>query len=126
MSLRQQVLQAELERIEAEAKTKSFLVMSKADDLAAAHAFCARLNAEVGRPWQHCHPVVVYRPALDSCEVMVFPPDHGEFAERCRELGVSLRETTSRCGPTVLRRAAVDELPGVLFLLEGFLEEEAA
>ena len=43
-SLRHQLLQAELTRIEQEAEAKSYAIMNKADALATAHTFCASIN----------------------------------------------------------------------------------
>jgi hypothetical protein len=118
-SLRQQVLQAELDRIEAEAQAKSRLIMDQADTLAAAHAFCDRLN-ELEPLWD-CRPGVVY--LRHSCEIVLFPPDEPTFLRHCRDFGISLHENE----PDWYRRMSTDALPGVQILFgDGKEEKEAA
>jgi hypothetical protein len=113
-SLRQELLQAELDKIEAEAQTKSRLIMAKADTLAAAHAFCARFNEGVESHWR-CRPTVVYQTPYDTCEIIVFPPNSRVFLRRCRDLGFVLCEAGPKDGP--YRPMSIDALPGVQFLL---------
>ena len=85
-SLRQQALQAELKRLEEEAEAKSYAIMNKADALAAAHAFCARINAHVNQPGLFA-PYVVYYSA--GCDVYVYPGrDSPLFLDACTALGV--------------------------------------
>ena len=85
-SLRQQALQAELKRLEEEAEAKSYAIMNKADTLAAAHAFCARINAHIKQPGLFA-PYVVYYSA--GCDVYIYPGrDSPLFLDACTALGV--------------------------------------
>jgi hypothetical protein len=121
-SLRQQVLQEELDRIEAEARINSRLIIDPADTLAAAHAFSARINEGLEPDWR-CRPAVVYQPSQLRCEIIVFPPDTRMFARRCHELGFSLCDE-GLDGSMV--RMSIDVLPGVQFLWNPDREEMAA
>lgn len=82
-SLRQDVLQAELKRIEEEAEAKSYSIMNKADQLALAHVLCQTIN----RQDDHIQffPSVVYHGVL-GCEILIFTQEAGDhFLNRCKE-----------------------------------------
>jgi hypothetical protein len=114
-SLRQQVLQEELDRIEAEAANRSRLIMGSADTLAAAREFCDRINEGLPlSPNRRCHAIVIYHSA--SCEILLclHPDGERDFVRRCHELGVSLSviyRVDMGC------RMSIDSLPGVTFFL---------
>ena len=113
-SLRQRVLQAELERIEAEAANDSRLILEQADTLAAAHHFCGRINEGLS-PDRHCRPIVIYH--ADHCEIVLHPRSEADFVQRCRKLGAGLRFQTPAWEQDVKRRTSIDVLPGVFVYL---------
>jgi hypothetical protein len=124
-SLRQRVLQAELDHIEAEAQSKSRQIMAKADTLAAAHEFCDRINEYIDpRLRWRCRPDVVYQPFRDDCEIIVFPQDKRRFVECCNKIGVSLRHEKPE--GSKYNRTSIDSLPDVHFILSDDQEETAA
>jgi len=88
-SLRQQVLQAELKRIEDEAEGRSFAIMNKADALLAGHELCQRINA-VEPLIDEFEPQVCYYGGR-SCEVLIYTRTDGDvFVRRCLGLGFVL------------------------------------
>lgn len=85
--LRKQVLQAELDRIEAEAEANSYAIMNKADALAASHVLCQKIND--GKQTEF-HPTVIYYPTGLGCQVIIYTHDLGDvFLRRAKEIGLT-------------------------------------
>lgn len=68
---RQTVLQAELDRIQAEAEARSYAVMNRADALAAAHKLCALLNDTPTEPRHNFEPWVCYLAGNKICDINI-------------------------------------------------------
>jgi len=110
-SLRHQVLQAELTRIEQEAEAKSYAIMNKADALATAHAFCQLINKGVPE-FEHFQPAVLYLYPTHGCDVVIYTHDNGDvLLRRARELGATWEDTGPAWDGT--RRVRFDGVPGV-------------
>lgn len=88
-SIRQQLLQAELKRIENEAEAKSFAAMNQADALLAGHQLCQRINA-IEPQIDEFEAVVTYY-STNTAEVSIFPHGNSDlFVRRCQDLGLTL------------------------------------
>lgn len=112
--LRKQVLQAELDRIEAEAEASSYAIMNKADALAAAHVLCQKVNEGQGTDFR---PTVIYYPPRLGCQIIIYTHDLGDvFLRRTTELGLTLGEIVDRqkfLSDDVFSLASINEFPGV-------------
>lgn len=109
-SLRHQVLQAELKRIEDEAEAKSYAVMNKADTLATAHAFCQQINKDLPE-FEHFHVSVLYSTS-PGCEIVIYTHDMGDvFLRRAKELNTSWEDVG--LAHDDVRRVRFDGAPGV-------------
>lgn len=91
-SLRHQLLQAELTRIEQEAEAKSYAIMNKIDTLVAAALLCAKVNEDQNYATPF-YPVVTHHHDT-SCEVQIFTfGKGGVLLSRLNELGLQWNET---------------------------------
>lgn len=86
-SLRHQLLQAELTRIEQEAEAKSVAIMNKIDTLVAATLFCAKINDGITCGVRF-DPIISY--SYDATvEITLHTSRDGDvFMARVRELGL--------------------------------------
>lgn len=123
-SLRHQVLQAELKRIEEEAEAKSYAIMNKADQLTAAYALCARINEGL-EPHQRFHPSVMY--CLDTtCRVFIYTTICSAiFMRRCAELGIQIEPTGEKPAHNDPQYATVAGVPGVTVSLRDYFFADA-
>jgi hypothetical protein len=87
-SIRKIALQAELDRIQAEAEANSYAVMNKADQLAAAAMLCARVNEGLAGQGIDFEPTPVY--FSGGCNILIYTQDHGrEFIQGVHALELS-------------------------------------
>lgn len=83
-------LQIELDRIEAEARSKSYAIMNKADDLEAAHGLCALINSGGNCTLEQLEPRVIYTPLEGTCEIRVYARNFAEATfHKARSLGIA-------------------------------------
>ena len=109
-SLRHQLLQAELTRIEQEAKAKSYAIMNKADALATAHTFCEQINEGL-QAFYKFHVAVNYS-IPPGCEIVIYTHDDGDvFLRRATELGMKWEVVGTAFDDT--RDVRFDGFPGV-------------
>lgn len=122
-SLRHQVLQAELKRIEDEAEAKSYAIMNKADALATAHSFCQQINKDLP-VFEHFHVSVSYSTS-PGCEIIIYTHDIGDvFLCRARELKISWEDVG--LAHDDVRRVRFDGVPGVdVFIRDVYLAMRA-
>ncbi len=125
-SLRQQALQAELKRIEAEAEAHSYAIMNRADQLAAAHALCARINEGL-EPSQRVKPSVAYF-SDNTCGIFIQTYPHSDvIVKRLADLGLNTEISEEREFNPGARHMTVDGVPGVkLILRQYFFAPQAA
>lgn len=125
-SLRQQVLQAELKRIEQEAEAHSYAIMNRADQLAGAYALCARINEGL-KLYEQFTPHVLYRHD-HTCEILIHTHGRGDvFLRRCTDLGLSLQESEEPRFDADIAPMTIVDVPGVtVFITQAFLATEAA
>lgn len=109
-SLRHQLLQAELTRIEQEAEAKSYAIMNKADALATAHTFCEKINEGL-QAFYKFHVAVNYS-NQPGCEIVIYTHDDGDvFLRRATELGMKWEVVGTAFADT--RDVRFDGIPGV-------------
>lgn len=114
-SIRQQLLNAELKRIEEEAEAQSYAVMNQADALVAAHELCQRVNA-IEPAISEFSPTVFYHSVNKTAKVMIYPNHNGDiFLRRCQDLGLALEVTNTT---TDRAYVAVEGVKGVQVYLD--------
>ena len=114
---RQTALQAELDRIQAEAEARSVAVMNKADTLAAAHELCALLNDTPTKPRHEFEPYVSYH-SEGRCDINIIArDDFGLLLRRLDELMLAWDNTGIAFGDT--HDLTVKGYPGVHVLVPG-------
>jgi len=86
-SLRHQLLQAELTRIEQEAEAKSIAIMNKIDTLVAATNFCAGINDGITCGVRF-DPIISYSYDMTAEITLHTSRDGDVFMARLRELGL--------------------------------------
>lgn len=113
-SLRHQLLQAELTRIEQEAEGRSIAVMNKIDALVAATLLCARINDGIEN-------ITCFEPAISygydtTCNILIHPRDYGDvFIRRLSELGLSWQDVRESFDEH--RAIIIDSAPGVEIII---------
>lgn len=119
-SLRHQLLQAELTRIEQEAEAKSYAIMNKADVLATAHTFCEKINEGLS-VYLKFRVTVLYQ--SQGCNVVIYTHDNSDvFLRRAAELGAAWADMGQAFDAT--RRIRFDGAPGIdVFVLESAIAQ---
>jgi hypothetical protein len=109
-SLRHQLLQAELTRIEQDGEAKSISIMNRIDTLVAATLLCAKINEGIENITRF-DPLVNF--GVDtSCGIFIHTGDDGAvFMRRVREIGLGWEDVRASFKDT--RVINIDGAPGV-------------
>lgn len=112
-SLRKQVLQAELTRIENEAEAQSFSIMNKADALLTAHVLCQKINEHMKTSFFKVDTIYY----STGCSIVIFTHENGNlFLRGCADHGLEITDE-GKFGTTSLKMS-VAGFPGVEVVVE--------